>query len=214
MTHLDTELVDIALGKTPSEELGRAEAHLATCARCRAELAAIGEATAVMALQLPPLSPPPGLRARLLDSAAAPGRRALVDLMARVFDLAPRAAGAVLDSADDKEQWGPGPVDGMNLIHFDAGPRVAGADTGLLRFAPGVQFPRHTHAGLEIMLVLEGGFIDDRGTSYGPGARLHQLPGSSHSFTCDRTEGLLAAVVVYEGIEIDGYGWVSAAKRQ
>ncbi len=213
MMHLDTELFDIALGKIPGEELGRAEAHLATCARCRAELAAIGEATAAMALQLPPVSPPPGLRSRLLSSAAAPGRRALVDLMARVFDLAPGAAGAILDSADDRELWGPGPVEGMKLIHFNGGPRVEGADTGLVRFGPGVQFPRHTHAGLEIMLVLEGGFIDDGGASYGPGARLHQLPGSSHALACDPTEGLLAAVVLYEGIEIDGYGWVGAAKR-
>lgn len=40
----------------------------------------------------------------------------------------------------------------------------AGGQLGLVRLAPGAVAPRHTHAGIEATVILQGGFTDDNGT--------------------------------------------------
>ncbi|MBV8257096.1 MAG: anti-sigma factor [Actinobacteria bacterium] len=45
--------------------------HLATCERCRAELAAFQETAGALALAVDPVEPPPALRARILSTARA-----------------------------------------------------------------------------------------------------------------------------------------------
>ena len=214
MRHLGDELTELALGTLGGEERARAIAHVAACPECRAELAALEEALAGPALALSPVPPPPPVAARLLASAAAPGRFAFADLVARVFDLSHDGATSVLASADDPARWEAGPIRGLELLHLAGGPAVAQADSGLVRFAPGTAFPRHRHIGLEVMVVLEGGFTDDRGEYHGAGERLHEPPGSSHAFVCDPVEGCLAAVVLFGGIEIDGRGRVGVKRPQ
>lgn len=44
-------------------------AHLASCARCREELAGLSETAAALAYAVPPADPPDSLRARILDAA-------------------------------------------------------------------------------------------------------------------------------------------------
>jgi anti-sigma-K factor RskA len=46
-------------------------AHLAHCERCRGELAGFSETAAALALAVPPLEPPPGLRRKILATARA-----------------------------------------------------------------------------------------------------------------------------------------------
>jgi anti-sigma factor ChrR (cupin superfamily) len=50
----------------------------------------------------------------------------------------------------------------------------------LLRYASGARVPRHRHAGLETVLVLEGAQCDERGR-YPAGTLVINPPGSEHS---------------------------------
>lgn len=61
-----------ALDALDEDDRRTVEAHLASCAACRDELAALRESTAALALTAPALQPPPELRARVL--ARATGR--------------------------------------------------------------------------------------------------------------------------------------------
>ena len=66
--------------------------------------------------------------------------------------------------------------DGVEIARLaDGAPAVA-----LLRYAPGARVPRHRHAGLETILVLQGSQIDERGR-YGPGTLVLNPEGSEHS---------------------------------
>ncbi len=57
-----------ALGTDDAEAY---EAHLAQCARCRDELASLAEPAAALAWAAGPATPPPALRGRILEAAAA-----------------------------------------------------------------------------------------------------------------------------------------------
>jgi len=49
---------------------------------------------------------------------------------------------------------------GMTYVDLDVGPN---ATTRLIRMKGGVAVPRHTHGGMELTVVLEGGFSDEFG---------------------------------------------------
>ena len=70
------EQVDVyAVGALDGRELTELEAHLATgCAICAARLRETREALAAVPASLPPVPPPPALRARILERVAAEGR--------------------------------------------------------------------------------------------------------------------------------------------
>ena len=59
-----------ALDALGADEAEAYEAHLAHCARCRDELAQLSEPAAALAWAGGPATPPPALRARILDAAA------------------------------------------------------------------------------------------------------------------------------------------------
>ncbi len=54
------------------------EAHVATCPTCPAELDGLRDTAGMIGLDADPVSPPPALRARILDAVAPPARRAEV----------------------------------------------------------------------------------------------------------------------------------------
>lgn len=60
----------------------------------------------------------------------------------------------------------------------------------LVRMAPGTRIPAHTHRGLECMLVLEGGFSDERG-HYEVGDLILLPAGTTHHPVAHETEGCL-----------------------
>jgi anti-sigma-K factor RskA len=64
-----------ALGLLEGEERNAFEAHLATCAECRAEVRAFGRVTGGLDLAVDQLEPPATLRARVLANAVPSGRR-------------------------------------------------------------------------------------------------------------------------------------------
>ena len=70
--------------------------------------------------------------------------------------------------------------DGIEICRLLEGePAVA-----MLRYSPGAQVPRHTHTGLETVLVLEGAQRDDNGV-YGPGTLILNQEGTDHAVASD-----------------------------
>jgi anti-sigma factor RsiW len=67
------------------------EEHLRTCSRCKEELASLRETAGALAYTVPPATPPPALRSRILERARAE-RAAVVPLRGRQL---PRVLGAV-----------------------------------------------------------------------------------------------------------------------
>lgn len=75
--------------------------------------------------------------------------------------------------------WLPSPAPGVDRrMLFRVGGEVARA-TSIVRYAPGSAFPRHSHAGGEEILVLDGTFQDEHG-DYPAGSYFRNPPGTSH----------------------------------
>ncbi|MEI4487473.1 cupin domain-containing protein [Frigidibacter sp. MR17.14] len=66
--------------------------------------------------------------------------------------------------------------DGIEICRLWQGP----PDVALLRYRPGAVAPRHRHAGLETILVLEGSQSDETGT-YAAGSVIFNPEGTEHS---------------------------------
>ncbi len=149
--------------------------HLAFCPCCRdavADLDAIGGAL------LEDLEPEP-LAPGCLDALLA-----RIDRDAARGDAAPHADTRQTDTTEtnttDPRLPAPlrgylrGPLERQRWRFLQPGMRGVDLRTGgtasvrLLRLAGGVRVPRHTHDGLELTVVLEGGFSDAFG-AFGPG---------------------------------------------
>ena len=75
--------------------------------------------------------------------------------------------------------WVPSPIAGVERRLLDRiGGEVARA-TSIVRYAPGSQFPSHTHGGGEEFIVLEGVFQDEHG-DYPAGSYVRNPPRSRH----------------------------------
>ncbi len=169
--HLDPlALLDMSLGTDQSPDLG-------ACPRCQDELRDTREAMLLLALALPPVTPSPSLRVRLL-AAVAPPLTAHAPALAAIYDRPESELHALLarvvDDADAWTQLLPGIE--HHLIDTRAGPIG-----GLLRITPGVHFPHHLHHGDEHMRVLQGSCVDSNGVLLGPGDELHSSPGTAHA---------------------------------
>ena len=154
-----------------------------------------------------PLEAPPALRRAVLGTVAAATKLSgFTERLARLFDLARERAGELIREAGGPATgWEAFPVPGVRLFHLAGGPRVAGADCGLVRLEPGVRFPSHRHAGDEWVFVLAGE-AEEEGTSarWVPGDLVHRSPGSAHAYRAVGAEPLVFAVVLHGGIELEG----------
>jgi quercetin dioxygenase-like cupin family protein len=166
------------------------------------------ERAAVSELQrlLEPATPVALLAARLareveeLPLRYAPFYRRLGE----VWDLPTEAVVSVLERASSPEAWHKTALPGLRLLDVDGGERVHGADVHLVRFSPGMRFPKHRHPGEEALFVLEGSYRDSSGRVVGPGD-LHEMPaGSEHGFVVARREPCVAASV-QRGREFTGW---------
>lgn len=203
MSHVIDLLPDRALDALDEPTRDSVEAHLAACENCSAVARQWEEAFVALAESLPSLEPSTTIRARVLAAAAANGRlAAFAEAVVRLFEVPREKALALLDAVDAADAWEPGPVPGLSLMHLKGGPALAAADTGLVRFPAGMPWPLHKHLGEELMLILEGGLVDDHGQAFGPGDVLQMPPGSLHAFDIRPDRDCVAAVVVHEGIEL------------
>ncbi|MSP59577.1 MAG: hypothetical protein EXR72_04405 [Myxococcales bacterium] len=205
--HLGDRLFDFVLGTLEPGERAELERHVAGCANCAALGAAESETFAALALALPPLAPSPALRVRLEATLAAGGRvDPLLDRIGRFFDLTVEKARALLDSIDRATNWEPSGVPGVDLIHLQGGPAVAGADAGFVRLRAGMRFPRHRHLGEERVLVIQGQFTEDNGTVVRRGDERVMATDSCHEYQAADQVDLIYALVLYEGVDVDGFG--------
>ncbi len=211
--HLEGEaLIDFAHGTLPAPEREQWEKHVIECARCRAEAAALVEAMGTLALSLPPIPPSPSARGRLLEAAGGRPAHAMVERLARFFDLAVAETRAFVDALADPAQWEKPPIPGLELFHLVPGPAHAGADAGFVRFQPSTPFPRHRHLGEERELMISGGMVEDNGIVVRPGDLRVRPEGSSHSFVTFPGEITVYALVLYKGVQIEGGAELTAAK--
>jgi hypothetical protein len=172
---------------------------------------ALGEAdalalTGALPTALGDEAPPPTLRSRLLETVSSPVERfaPFQDKVADMIDLGVERARELLATIADKASWVPGPLPGVELIHFDGGPRVAHADVGFVRVPAGAHFPHHRHLGVERGMILSGSYRDSDGNWLRPGDVDEKQPGTEHSYDVAPDADLLILVVLDQGIEVIG----------
>ncbi len=153
---------------------------------------------------LPAEAPPPALFERLMKSVDAESRLGdrFAAKMAAIIDVARDTAQALLDAIDDAARWVQSPLPGVSLFHIEGGPAVANAIVGFVRMPPGAVFPTHTHSGDEIVLILQGGCVDDQGVTHRAGEE-HRMPaGSTHRLTALPGPDFVYLSVVHNGFDI------------
>jgi len=126
------------------------------------------------------------------------------DRLSALWDLSESDVRAVLARSADARAWQRPMYPGIALFELAGGPRTRGHAVKLVRFAPGLRFPRHRHAGDESVLVLEGSYTDSAGCHVGPGDLQEMSAGSEHALRVARPEPCVAAIVEYR-LEFTGF---------
>lgn len=148
---------------------------------------------------------PLDLKQRLLSSIGREHRFGVFEQrFSELFDLPESVAGVLLGRLDSKEHWTTLEIPGVELFHFDGGPRVRDAITGFVRIDSGASFPMHEHVGHERVLVMQGVLRDDDGELYFPGDEIEMDADSTHSLSSSGAVPLVFATIVMKGIKIDG----------
>jgi putative transcriptional regulator len=180
-------LLDYAAGST-GEAAGLALAtHLALCPECREVVAQLESVGGALLEAIEPAAVPPDALDNLLARldkpvpVQVPDRRFPADaaMLGPVPAPVPQPLRGYIGQDLETMRWkrvmrGVEQAD----VAIDRG-RTGNVRARLLRIAPGVRVPRHTHAGTEMTLVLAGGFSDGdrqyrRGDfSFGDGATDH-----------------------------------------
>jgi hypothetical protein len=143
-----------------------------------------------------PVLPRPCARKALL-SALATGERFrpfLADLM-HWCDLTAIRVRELLAQIDEAGAWRSGPLPGLAVMPFAAGPNAIAHHAGFARMPRGLWFPYHRHAGHEINYVLEGALRDGDSRLYLPGEAMVKAPGSAHECYVPGDADTLIAVV-------------------
>ncbi|MGV1833001.1 cupin domain-containing protein [Agrobacterium vitis] len=60
----------------------------------------------------------------------------------------------------------------------------AGSDMALIKYLPGAFVPRHLHTGYEVVLVLQGEYVEND-VLYKPGSLIVRAPGTTHEMRSD-----------------------------
>lgn len=185
-----------ALGALDDDEAREVERALAVDPSLMAALATYERAASELAAALPGVAPSSSVRARLLASTE-PRFERFVRRFGELFDVAADRARELLGMVDQPAAWEAGPEPGCWLIHFPAGPALAGADTGFVKLAPGARFAWHRHTGRERNLVIQGQADDTLLGRLGPGDEGVAEPGSEHDFVNTGDEDFVFAVWVW-----------------
>ena len=160
---------------------------------------------------LPPSAEPAPspLRERLLASVGRPELRfaPLYAALGELFDLDAQRLAALFTRAAAPAAWTRVPIPDTLLLHLDGGPRVAGADNGLVKLRAGARFPRHRHLGDERVLVLDGSYVDEPSGRIYRAGDLHEMrEGTAHAYVASAERDLLLAVSVVRGVDVEGFG--------
>jgi hypothetical protein len=196
MTAIRDLLPAHAVGALDDDELREVERAVAADPALAAELEELLDAGAELGAVVEPLAPPPALRARLLDAARGEPFARFTRRFAELFDVAIDRARELLRLIDRPAAWEPGPGPRSWLIHFQAGPSLAAADTGFVKLAPGERFAWHRHDGDEHCLILQGTADDSLSGRLTAGDEGQLAGGTEHDFVAVGDEDLIFAVWV------------------
>jgi anti-sigma factor ChrR (cupin superfamily) len=190
------DLPEYVLGTLPDSERRALEAELAASPELRRELDLVREALGSAATPAVTESAPAPARSRLLAALVTGDRYSpfLADLC-RHFDLAAERVRQLLHAIDDAASWEAGPLPGIQVMHFPAGPGAVAQDTGFVRLPRGLQFPYHRHVGNEVNYVLEGAVRNGDGRLFVAGEAIEMEPGTEHEFSIPEDADALIAVV-------------------
>jgi putative transcriptional regulator len=150
------------------------EAHAASCAACREELAALAVPGGLLLQAVGGGAPPPGVWERLIARLPPPAAAVRSPLAGTPVPPAARLELPELAAL----RWRHAPARGARIARLwtDA----ATGTTLMLGHMPGGRpFPRHRHPGGEDVVVLAGAYEDDRG-HWEEGAYGVYPPGSEH----------------------------------
>ena len=176
----DGYLLDYATGNLPLPFGVLIAAHLTLCPACRHTVRAFeGVGGAFLDAAAPAALPPERLAAvmqrldsKVVETAAPPAPPPALG----GFGFLPRPLQRFLTEMPDPARWRK-VFPGLETVRI---PRFGECRSRLMRIAPGSAMPRHTHAGNELLLVLNGGYSDhtghyDRGdVAYGDPALVHK----------------------------------------
>lgn len=209
MADENSELIEYALGILDAESSQRLSRQLDTDKQLQTELEEIHCALNSLAQNdnHPIPAPQPQLKDHILNAVQPASPYAgFVERLCRLFELGTSQIQTILAdiSRIGSAPWEITEIPGVQLLHFDGGPSVASADSGLVYVEPGKTFPQHKHGGDEWSLVIQGE-VEDSGTQrYYPGDLIHFAPGTDHYFTSAGKQALILAVVLFDGYEVLG----------
>ncbi len=199
----DEDLLDYAVGRLAEPFAVAIAIHLTFCPACRRVVAAL-EGLGGAAVEAAPASE---MSAGSLDR-----------LLARLDE--PEPAAPVPPPATGELRHLPAPLraflDGApvwkrvmrGLEDAELGRRQGRMRVRLMRAAPGVAMPRHTHEGREMLVVLDGGYQDEIG-DYGIGDIAVADGTLVHTPVADPVEGCLCFNVTDAPVKLTGpFGWL------
>lgn len=169
--------------------------HVRDCTACQAGASKLGLALDALeggTVGRVPVPAPAGGLAKLLARARTGRLDYFIPELMKLFDVDEAVAKAALARVE-RNDWEEGPGPGVGLIGVNAGPRIKGALTALVKLEPGATFPHHPHPGDEEVLVLEGGYRDSHGVEVWRGEVQPMAAGTSHSFTAFADVGCICA---------------------
>ena len=161
------QLALYALGALSQQEARAVENHLAEgCEVCVSELQSFESVVGALGLAVPPVTPPPDVRAKLLtqlreetEAVSRPSGEALKNYSLRA----------------NEGQWTE-IAPGVFEKHLFADKR-RGTVTTMIKMMPGMKLPSHRHVGVEECLLIEGDFHIG-GEEFGPGDYRCAMPGT------------------------------------
>ncbi|MGD1878121.1 MAG: ChrR family anti-sigma-E factor [Kiloniellaceae bacterium] len=166
-------LLDYAAGSLPEAPSIVLAAHLALCPDCRAVVADCEAIGGALLAGLEPLALAPDALDTVLaridaaEAAEAPDAPDAPDFRAAGATVPPTLSDYLGDDLDSLA-WQPlAPGVDLTLLRprlgAAGGSWPAAAQVSLVRLAPGVAAPRHTHLGIEATVIVQGGFVDEVG---------------------------------------------------
>lgn len=203
----DALLTAYASGAAPEAVALFVAVHASLCPACAVRIAdeeAVGGALLAAAARV---APSPSLRARVLAELGAPSPPSPPS--PSPHPLFPSPLLAYTGAAPAWKRVAPGLETAPLPLALGEQPVV------LARFAPGSAAPRHGHAGLELQLVLAGGYAADEG-HFGRGDAHCVDAGEAHGFRVDEDGPCVALLVrerriVARGARARLFAWLTGA---
>ena len=88
------------------------------------------------------------------------------------------------------------------FIHVLRRDEQTGDGSVLIRMRPGCGYPAHRHVGLEEVLILQGGYRDQKGAHHAGDYIINEAGSAHHPVALDGAEDCIMFAVAHGGIEL------------